>query len=114
FLINGANVLAIHGLNSSAADPDFLLSAELVATRAFIDPSATRYFASPAPGSVNGVGSTNLGPLITKINHNPAEPADTEDLVVTARVSPTLSLVTNVTLYYRVMFGAETSVLMLD
>ncbi len=114
FLVNGNNVLAIHGLNASPTDLDFLIAAELIATKATLDVSGKRYFAGPTPGSVNGVGTTTIGPLVTKANHEPAEPADAEDLVVSARVSPTLNAIGSVNLYYRVMFGAEVSVPMLD
>jgi hypothetical protein len=114
FLVSGDNVLAIHGLNASAADADFLLAAQLVAVNATLDSGNQRYFSGPTPGSLNGAGTTTIGPLITRVRHNPAEPADAEDLVVSARVSPTLNGVASVSLYYRVMFGAETSLPMLD
>ena len=113
-LVNGQNLLAIAGLNATAADPDFLLSAELLATRAALDPGAKRYFAGPTPGSLNGVGTTQIGPLITRPTHTPHEPVDTEDLTVTARISPTLNAVGTITLYHRVMYGAETPVPMQD
>ncbi|MCI0747500.1 MAG: hypothetical protein L0Y58_19010, partial [Verrucomicrobia subdivision 3 bacterium] len=111
-LVSGNNLLAIHGLNASAADADFLIAAELVATRAAFNVAAKRYFV-PTPGSVNGVGTTNIGPLVTRVRHHPAEPADQQDLFVTARISPTLNPVNSVRLYYRVMYGAETSAVML-
>ena len=114
FLVNGNNVLAIHGLNASAADADFLIAAELIATTATLNVNGKRYFSGPTPGSVNGVGTTTIGPLITRARHEPLEPADAEDLFVTARVSPTLNAVTNLNLYYRVMYGAETRLQMLD
>ena len=114
FLVNGNNVLAIQGLNASASDADFLIAAQLLAVRATLDTANKRYFSGPTPGSVNGVGTTTIGPLITRARHNPVEPADAEDLFVTARISPTLNAVSNVTIYYRVMFGAEFSLPMLD
>lgn len=114
FLVTGNNVLAIHGLNASAADSDFLIAAEVIATTATLDVNGKRYFSGPTPGSVNGVGTTTIGPLITRVRHEPAQPADTEDLFVTARVSPTLNAVTNLNLYYRVMYGAEVSLRMQD
>ncbi len=113
-LINGNNILAIHGLNASPTDADFLQAVELVATTATLDVNAKRYFAGPTPGSVNGVGTTSLGPIITKVKHEPSEPADLEDLVVTAKITPTVNAITSISLYYRVMYGAETSAAMLD
>ena len=113
-LRQGDNVLAIQGLNSSATDPDFLIAAELQAMIATVNPALRNYFALPTPGSVNGAGSTNIGPLITDVVHTPHEPEDTEDLYVTARISPTLRPVGAVRLYYRVQFGSEIPITMLD
>ncbi len=48
-LVPGANVLALHGLNVSAADGDFLLSPEMAAT-------GLRYFDEPTPNGPNGIG----------------------------------------------------------
>lgn len=113
-LVNGQNVLAIQGLNASPADLDFLLAAEIVATRASLNPAEKRYFAGPTPGSLNGVGTSEIGPLVTRPRHEPLEPHDAQDVFVTARISPTLNAVGNVSLYYRVMYGAEVPVPMAD
>ena len=53
-LVNGQNVLAIHGLNRTASDDEFLISAELFASSA--SGFENRYFASPSPGAPNGTG----------------------------------------------------------
>src|SRR6185295_19831241 len=50
----GPNVLAIQGLNLSAADSDFLILPELEATS--ISGAGERYFAHPTPGAVNDLG----------------------------------------------------------
>lgn len=113
-LVNGQNVLAIHGLNASATDSDFLLAAELVAVRATLDAGGKRYFAGPTPGSINGVGTSEIGPLVTRPVHEPHEPVSAEDLIVTAKISPTLNSVGSVNLYYRVMYGPEVAVPMQD
>lgn len=113
-LVTGNNVLAIHGLNSSASDPDFLAVAELIATTATLDQNGKRYFAGPTPGAINGVGTTTIGPIVSKATHTPAEPAEQEDLVVTAKVTPTLNTIASVNLFYRVMYGAEVSTPMFD
>lgn len=54
----GANVLAIHGLNVSAADTDFFILPELegIATGAPVE----RYFMPPTPGTNNGAGYLGL------------------------------------------------------
>jgi len=49
-ILNGTNVLAIHGLNVSAADGDFLALGELLATSSL---SPARYFGNPTPGAEN-------------------------------------------------------------
>ena len=49
----GNNVLAIHGLNTSAADEDFLMDVELTGVAADCGPAG--YFKQPTPGQVNGV-----------------------------------------------------------
>lgn len=54
----GANVLAIHGLNLSAGDSDFLIAPELeAATKTEL---GWRYFVKPTPGTVNGDGHLGL------------------------------------------------------
>lgn len=50
----GANVLAIHGLNFSASDSDFLISAELMENKVL--GLTNHYFATPTPGSFNSQG----------------------------------------------------------
>lgn len=110
----GTNVLAIQALNVSATDTDFLVLPELVATTARFNAATPNYFALPTPGTLNGVGNTNLAPLVLDVVHTPNEPQDNEDLVVTARVVPTFNPVGTVRLYWRVMFGTEGSLVMLD
>lgn len=53
-LENGANVLAIHGLNLSAGDPDFLILPELEAS--VVAGVGEQYFGVPTPGAVNDPG----------------------------------------------------------
>ena len=50
-LINGTNVLAIHGLNLAAGDSDFLLEPQLLATLASV---TSGYFSPGTPGTNNG------------------------------------------------------------
>ncbi|RYD29562.1 MAG: hypothetical protein EOP86_21505, partial [Verrucomicrobiaceae bacterium] len=52
----GTNVLALQGLNRTAADSDFLLLPELLAGRS----RANRFFPSPTPGQANGAGVTGF------------------------------------------------------
>lgn len=50
-LVEGDNVLAIHGLNASVGDGDFLISPELVAYD--LDSGAPTYIQVPTPGAFN-------------------------------------------------------------
>ncbi|MEZ5305457.1 MAG: LamG-like jellyroll fold domain-containing protein, partial [Verrucomicrobiales bacterium] len=51
----GENTLALHSLNESAGDADFLAGAELVAIT--VTPGAAGYFAQPTPGGPNGTAA---------------------------------------------------------
>jgi hypothetical protein len=116
-LLPGTNILAIHGLNISASNPDFLIHAELIATSFGAMSADARYFTLPTPGSINGVGAKDVGPIIGAVNSIPAlpvRPLDTEDITVTARVTPSFAPLGTVTLRWRVMYGVTNSVQMLD
>lgn len=52
-LQQGENTLAIHGLNTSAGDGDFLIAPELIGISTS---NSFRYFGSPTPGSPNNTG----------------------------------------------------------
>ncbi len=53
-LLPGHNVLAIHGLNASVNDNDFLIKPTLAATQSnFINLDARGYFTTPTPGEPN-------------------------------------------------------------
>lgn len=112
-LTSGTNVLAIHGLNASAADPDFLLLPEIVGSVVSADPNGRVYFSSPTPGVVNGTGSANIGPVITQVTDSPVA-GDADDITVTAKITPTIDPVASVSLTYRVMYGPESSLTMQD
>ena len=110
----GANVLAIQILNASAADGDLLARAELRATSVTPAPASTGYFTGPTPSSLNGSVSTNLGPIVTGVSHVPRDPADEEELYVTARISPSFAPLGVARVFYRVMWGSEVNLVMLD
>ncbi|HVR36152.1 MAG TPA: lamin tail domain-containing protein, partial [Methylomirabilota bacterium] len=55
-LRSGVNVLAVHGLNVSADDKDFLMLPELTG----FGPERLLYFLPPTPGAANGTGYTGL------------------------------------------------------
>ena len=110
----GTNVLAIQGLNFSPTDSDFLILPELRGVSVTSAPTNRVFFATPTPGGPNGLGSTNLGPLVATLTHTPNEPADSEALYVTAQLVRTFNAISNVSLTYRVMFGSEVTVPMYD
>jgi len=117
YLQIGTNVLAIHGLNKGTNSSDFLILPKLTVNRTHtVDFSSLveGYFFSPTPGSINGGIVTDLGPAIRNVTENPLPPGDSNDLIVTAQVTETFAPVAVVTLIYRVDFGQEVSVPMVD
>jgi hypothetical protein len=113
-LQGGTNILAIHGLNVATNDADFLVLAELITTTTSGESPIPVYFTVPTPGAANGSGVANPGPAILSPAHTPNVPLDAEDVVVTARVVPTFFPIGAVVVRYRVMFGSEFEVPMLD
>ena len=110
-LRDGTNVLAVQGLNIASDNADFLIVPELVGTTAAtIVPGEVGYFAVPTPGAENASSSSEIGPWISDVGHVPAVPSATESVVVTALVAETFQPVGSVTLHYRAMYEAESSV----
>lgn len=110
----GTNILAIQGLNVAASDSSFLVYPELIGTTVAGESTSGLYFTQPTPGADNLGGATVPGPGIANAGHTPNVPLENDPLVVTAKVFATVNPLASVTLYFRVMFGAETSVPMLD
>ncbi len=113
-LRNGTNMLALQGINVAANDGSFLVYPELIGTTVAGDSSSGLYFTQPTPGAENVGGATVPGPGIANVVHSPSIPLENDNLVVTARVFRTANPLASVTMYYRVMFGAETGVTMFD
>ena len=88
----GTNILAIHGLNVTAADASFLMLPRLDGITAQV--ASSGYIATPTPGAANAAIKTNVGPFVSNVTKNPnprptgtaASPA----LVITAKVTPSL------------------------
>lgn len=111
-LVAGTNVLAIQGMNVVASSSDFLVAPVLeMITTTFGGP---RYFVEPSPGESNLAASQNTAPFLDQVTHTPGPLSDTQNLVVTARVTPQGSAIQNVSLRYRVMYGSEQTVQMFD
>ncbi|MGC6564926.1 MAG: CotH kinase family protein [Akkermansiaceae bacterium] len=115
-LLAGENILAVHALNRTAGNSDFLFDCELSAVVTQTGVQTEVYMTSPTPGSANAGGVTDLGPVINEVTENPARPDLSLQTIlpVTARVVPSSSAVEQVTLFYRVGFGAESSLIMND
>ena len=114
FLYPGDNVLAIHGLNASANDSDFLVQAELIARNIAAASSTPVYFTQPTPGQPNAAGVAAPGPALTSESHSPNVPLDADDIAVTVRVAATFKPLAGVVMRYRVMFDQELEVQMFD
>jgi hypothetical protein len=113
-LVSGQNVLAIHGLNASAQDENFLVLPQLEALTTSLGATQQGYFTAPTPGAPNPLFTDSLGPIIQQVEHTPAEPTPAEPVIVTAAVAATDQSIGTVQLQYRVMYGAEVSVPMND
>lgn len=75
------------------------------------DPAgALTYFVSPTPGLPNGTGA----PVVLNPRHAPTTPKAGEPVVVTALVPDPFGATASATLTYRVMYGTEQSVVMVD
>ena len=110
----GGNVLAIHGLNLAATNPDFLQLAQLEITTAAVYNSSAGYFLTSTPGQANGTGFTNPGPFLSDETSLPLAPDPTTDLTITCVAKPVLGPINSVKLRWRTMFTAIQSVDMLD
>ncbi|MEX2188923.1 MAG: CotH kinase family protein [Pirellulales bacterium] len=93
FVQPGENVLAIHGLNSSTSDRDFLIRAALRSSNVVVDAASQRYFAVPTPGAPNGTGSADLGPIVKNVAHEILEPTGVSSTTLVAASGPVQSLV---------------------
>ena len=113
-IVRGTNVLAIQGLNTSPSSSDFLVLATVEARPLTSGSPVPSYFTMPTPGEPNIGGVDVLGPIISGATHQPAIANATEPVVVTAEVKPAFNPIGSVTLHYRIMFGTEASVPMLD
>jgi hypothetical protein len=74
----------------------------------------SRYFVVPTPGSANGVGTRDLGPVLTGAGYAPLVPGTNDSITVTCRVEQAFAPVTLVTLNWRTMFNTITQTRMFD
>ncbi len=113
FLHTGTNVLAIQGLNHGLSNRDLLVLPELLAHIVAVDPSL-HYFPIPTPGRRNESGVEAIGPVIDDVDHSPETPSGQQSLQITARIAESCDPLVSACLHYRVMFGPEVTLPMLD
>lgn len=99
----GGNVLALQVLNRSSGSSDLVCKPRLTATG---QESGTGFLLSNTPGSPND-GSFTPGPEISSLTHTPLVPGNAQAIKVEATVAPRFAAISEVTLFYRVMYGAE-------
>jgi len=105
----GSNVLAIQIINRPNGSSDLLGRASLIASSA----STSVSYMEPTPNAANG-DEFVPGPKVEEVAHTPLKPLQTDPIVVTAKVTPFIGSVSGVNLYYRVMYGSETTLVMKD
>ena len=117
-LVPGTNVLAFQLLNSSASNANALLRPQLEIDTYVI--SGTGYLSSSTRGLINSPIKTTVGPSISETTDKPTQPiggATSAPLLITTKVSQTLNplaATAPVVLKYRIQFGTETAITMLD
>ena len=130
FLVNGTNILAFHLQNyNSATDSDNFGTANgsrslclpLLDGTLSLGVGAPTYLASATPAAANGAALAALGPGVSQttsaVGTRPTGDANSAPITVTAKVITTinpLAAASPVKLYYRVMFNAESNVVMKD
>ena len=63
----------------------------------------------PTPGAANGPPRSEIGPDIETLTENPPRHHAQQNLTISARVTPRIGEVSDVTLFYRIGFGSERS-----
>lgn len=110
----GTNWLAVQAMGASASNPQFLISPRLIASRFVATTNSPRYFTIPTPGAQNQIGTRELGPTFSKFSQPPLPLEPQDPILLRVQVGPTFEPVERVELRYRVMYGAEVSIPMMD
>ena len=110
----GTNWLAIQGLASTSTNVAFILGATLTGARSLTSTNSLRYFTTPTPGRMNGLGTRKLGPIFSDPSPPPADPSPDQPIAVSTRLAPSFSAIKRAELRYRVMFGPEIALAMTD
>ena len=116
-LVEGTNVLAIHGMNESIGNSDILIYPELdIAVTGGVNDS-TGYMSEPSFEGVNNEISDTVAPIVTDVTDSPERPvggAGSGPILVTAKVSEGTGALASVEMYSRIMFGSEAMTVMND
>ena len=81
FLNEGSNTIAVQLFNAQTSSSDLGFDLEVVR------PASENAPPQPSPGAKNTAFSQNAAPNIRKVNHTPEQPASTDLVLVTARVT---------------------------
>ncbi len=109
-LVQGTNLLALHGLNVTVGSSDLLILPELVAVkveRFEVGQVTQGYLLRPTPGAVNQTTLAQVGPAIRNVTDNPPAPAPGQDLVITAEIAETMAPVRDVKLACRINYTPD-------
>ncbi|MFT7641368.1 MAG: hypothetical protein ACI9G1_003115, partial [Pirellulaceae bacterium] len=114
-LQDGTNVLAVHALNNSASDDNFLFAPVLVQQAAVLH-AANRYFQAPSPGLPNGLSPLDQGPIISDVNFEllGAPGVTSRPVHITAEVDPLAQPLSQIKLQHRTMYDNEVELTMFD
>ena len=116
-LVDGVNILAIHGLNQTLTSSDMLVLPELDVAVANPPSTAAAYQLNPSPGEANGIGILDVPPYLTSVTDRadrPAGGAGSAPILVTANIQETKDSIDSVSVFYRLMFGNEVQISMND
>ena len=81
-LRTGMNTVAVQGFNGTLSSSDFSLDCELRTP-----PAGNPAIGLPTPGIANTVYAFNAPPNIRQVDHDPSQPAEGQEVVVTAKVT---------------------------
>ncbi len=110
-LVDGKNTLAIHALNSPSSS-DFLIVPFLTSQSIT---GSVGYLQSPTPGAANSL-TQELGPFVSNVMASSVMAVAGQPLTITANITEFTAPLNSASprLHYRIMYGQEVSVPMLD
>ena len=116
-LVEGENILAIHGMNFGSGSSDMVILPELEAVIPGQVSSVKGYHTEITPGEPNGNSLAEVSPIIRDVTDQPERPvggSDSASILVTAEVQEGSRAISQVRLFHRVMFDTELQTVMLD